>query len=236
MNARKPRPLPASVGGSAAAKRGRWWHALRRRVVNQHCDWNNAEEVVRFRTIMDEITTAYDDRALDTPDTTRLIEQTRAILAAVVSAPEAYRDMVQFAAERLLTGWTHIDDQWHTGALESIAPALARERAKHWRQHGDIKLYSRGPLVFAEIHFELSAGKRRIDAIRAMVRKYGDSQRQVENWYDRYNAELRDSTGFIPDHLTEAFITIALERALTVSAGLRMAREAFTRETAKNPR
>jgi hypothetical protein len=187
--------------------------------------WDSPEDVARFRRLVKDILSAYeaapgaDDigQLPDTADLTRLIEHTIEFLGAVghKPIPEQYYEGVFLAGAYLQGAWANIDERWKMGDLSDVDTALGRRRPKGWNKNAYKKHREMGPLIFAEICFEISSGESRAAAVDKMVRKYSVSKTQVDAWYDNHRQQmerLANDDVSPPGPIMDAFLQVARSR------------------------
>ncbi len=176
--------------------------------------WSIPDEAERFDRLLDEVHRAYGSR--ERLETGRLIEHTVEILGALDPAADGHQREIRLAATYLRAAWLELERRWQEASLLNYGEAIGRKRPKNWRASRYRKHRTLGPLVFAEISFELSAGYSRTAATTKLRRKYPVAKTQLDEWYDTHAAEMRSAVRDIPVHITEAFLRVAEVRKLTV--------------------
>jgi hypothetical protein len=199
-------------------------------------NWNDPADVARFDAIAEEIArgSSHD-----------LVEQTIALLGSLgPGAPDDRRAMLSLAALHLRTAWRELDARWTDGSLSDFGEALGRRRPLNWRQDAHAKHHEKGPLIFAEMSFDISAGKTRAEAAELASRNHGVAKRQVDAWYDSCRRALLDLADAPADRLVDepvilAFGAVARERGIderTVFDEIRRAVERSRKKLSKHLR
>lgn len=178
--------------------------------------WSIPDEAERFERLLDDVHRAYRDR--EGLETCHLIEHTIEILGALKAASDGHQGQVWLAAMYLRAAWLDLEQRWKGGRLLDYAAVLDRKRPKSWRAATYRKHRTLGPLVYADISFELSAGRSRRATVNKWAnKKYPASATQLDAWYDAHAAQMRSASGgTVPNHISASFIRIAEERKLTI--------------------